>query len=64
MAYKLIDREYNPHDDASKHSFMCDTDADFANLPECCTGSVAVSAATCNVYVVNASGNWVPFGGE
>ena len=63
MAHKLIKEKYSVHVDARKKEFLCDTDADFANLPEACVGSTAVSAATGNVYIVNASGNWVAFGG-
>ena len=63
MAYKIIDKKYSPFEDAKVRNFICDTDADFANLPECCTGSTAVSVATGNVFVVNASGKWVKFGG-
>ena len=64
MAYKLINEEYCACVDAQRKEFLCDTDADFTTLPKCCTGSTAVSVATGNVYVVNASGNWVAFGGE
>lgn len=63
MAYKLINEEYCAYADAQRKEILCDTDADFANLPICCTGSTAVSVATGNVKVVNASGNWVDFGG-
>ncbi|MBO5969328.1 MAG: hypothetical protein J6S14_12610 [Clostridia bacterium] len=63
MAYKLIKEEYCPYVNAERREYLCDTDADFANLPESCTGSAAVSAATGNVYVENASGAWVKFGG-
>lgn len=62
MAYKLIKEEYCACVDAQRKEFLCDTDADFDTLPECCTGSTAVSAATANVYIVNASGYWVEFG--
>lgn len=63
MAYKLIDQTYRPYVNAPLCEYLCDTDADFADLPKCCTGSTAVSVATANVKVVNASGNWVDFGG-
>lgn len=63
MAYKLIDEEYCECADAQKKEFLCDTDADFADLPTACPGSTALSVATGNVYVVNASGEWVKFGG-
>lgn len=63
MAYKLIKEEYCPCADAQQKEFLCDTDADFATLPKCCPGSTAVSVASKNVYMVNASGRWVLFGG-
>ena len=63
MAYKLIKEEYCACVDAQRKEFLCDTDADVDTLPQCCTGSTAVSAETGNVAVVNASGEWVPFGG-
>lgn len=63
MALKLIDEKYNPFPSEGLREYLCDTDADFANLPESAPGSTAVSAATGNVMVVNASGEWVAFGG-
>ena len=44
--------------------FILDTEADVAELPECCSGSTALVCSTGNVYIVNASGQWVKFGGE
>ena len=64
MAHKLIDTKVNPWTNKEHQEFICDTDADFANLPKGNPGDTAVSAATCNVKVVNASGNWVDFGGN
>lgn len=63
MAYKLIKEEYCVYVDDEVREFICDTDADFADLPTSCVGSTAVSVETGNVYVVNASGAWVKFGG-
>lgn len=63
MAIQLIKEEYSFHANAMVREFICDTDADFADLPTSCVGSTAVSVATGNVYVVNASGYWVEFGG-
>ncbi len=60
---KLIDLRVNPLTNKDHKEFICDTDADFADLPKGNPGDCAVSAATCNVYVVNASGYWVPLGG-
>lgn len=41
--------------------FICDTDADFENLPKACTGSTAVSIQSGKIKVVNTSGEWVFF---
>lgn len=60
---KLIDLRVNPLTKKEHREFICDTDADFADLPKSNPGDTAVSAATGNVKVVNASGNWVDFGG-
>lgn len=62
MAWKLIDVRVNPLTNKDHNEFICDTDADFTNLPKGNPGDTAVSAATANVYVVNASGYWVEFG--
>jgi hypothetical protein len=62
MAYKQISREWCAYVSAYKEEFICDTDADFAQLPECSTGSAALSVASGKVRVVNASGEWVDFG--
>lgn len=64
MAYKIIKEEYCPYSNDKRQEYICDADADFNDLPVCCTGSTAVSVETGNVYVVNASGEWVLFGGE
>ena len=64
MASKLILREYRVWMDDYRHEYICDTDEDFASLPETCgTGSSAVSLASGNVKVVNTQGEWVTFGG-
>lgn len=62
MAINIIDIKYNKAVRNTIHEFICDTDTDFALLPKCDPGSMAVSVATGTVYVVNASGNWVEFG--
>lgn len=47
------------------HDYILDTDEDVADLPEtCAAGSTALSCATANVFIVNASGTWVKLGGE
>lgn len=64
MAWKLIDIRVNPLTNKKHREYICDTDADFESLPKAHAGDTAVSAATGNVYVVNATGEWVKFGGE
>ena len=59
MAYKRINDSYV---NGCRKEYICDTDADFANLPEACTGSMAVSLESGKVYVVNTQGEWVEFG--
>ena len=43
--------------------FVCDTEADIANLPECMCGATALVISTGDIYIVNATGKWVKFGG-
>ena len=64
MAYKMTTREFDPEIKGWRKEFICDNETDATSLPECCTGSTALVAATGKVYIVNASGNWVEFGGE
>ena len=65
MATKMINKKYSVQADGDKYvcSFICDTAADAANLqtehPNCSSGSKAVVAETGEVWMVNASGNWV-----
>lgn len=63
MATKMINKEYCSCLDDYKQDFIVDTEADIATLPECCTGSSALVVETGSVYIVNASGDWVVFGG-
>lgn len=63
MAIKLISRKYNVFIDGYVKEYLVDTDTDFENLPEVCTGSTAVSLESGNVKVVNTQGEWVTFGG-
>ena len=45
------------------YDFIIDTDADAPNLPKtCAAGSTALSCASGNVFIVNASGKWVKAG--
>lgn len=63
MAIKKINREWCPHLGDYQKDFIVDTEADVANLPECCTGSSALVVESGAVYMVNASGEWAVFGG-
>jgi hypothetical protein len=60
MAIKLMSRKYQVCVDGYVKEFICDSDADFANLPKCCVGSTALSPSGA-IRMVNASGEWVPF---
>lgn len=69
MAYKLIGAKKLPYETGSDEilvakEFLCDTDADLANLPECAPGSSAVSIESGTVKAVNTEGAWVPFAGS
>lgn len=61
MAIKLMDEIFRPYRNLCVKEFLCDTDEDFAKLPECCVGSTALSIATGNVRIVNTQGKWVAF---
>lgn len=60
MAIKLINSEYCACVNDYRKEFVCDSDADFDNLPKCCVGSTALSPSGA-IRMVNASGEWVPF---
>lgn len=62
MAIKLVNKEWCAFGDDYKCEYIVDTPDDFANLPKAATGSMAV-APNGDVMVVNASGEWVKFGG-
>ena len=64
MAIKMISSQWCGVRNAYKEDFLMDTDADVVDLPQCCVGSGAVAVNTGNVYIVNASGEWVAFGSE
>ena len=63
--FKLIGAKKAPYDadgrDEVIKEYLCDTDADFATLPESDPGSMAVSIESGKVYVVNTAGAWVEF---
>ena len=49
----------------SRHDFVMDTDVDATNLPaDVAAGSTAISCASANVFIMNASGQWVKLGGD
>lgn len=60
MAIKCVKNDWSEGD--CRRDFIVDSNEDFANLPECCTGSTALSPSG-DIMVVNASGEWVKFGG-
>lgn len=59
QAYFAADRAFTKG--LKKQKFVCDTEADVANLPKCDPGSCAIVADGGPVYMVNASGNWSRF---
>lgn len=61
MAFKVVSSEYCAFDDNYRKEFVVDSDDDFEELPQCCAGSTAISPSGA-VCIVNASGEWVPFG--
>lgn len=63
MAYKMVKREWCVCLKDYTKDFIVDTEAEIADLPACCTGSSALVAESGAVYIVNASGDWVLFGG-
>ncbi len=63
MAYKMTFEDYSPYVKGFVREYICDTEADAANLPSCGTGSSALVVEGGKVYMVNASGKWEAFGG-
>lgn len=47
-----------------QYEFVLDSDADVADLPECCPGSTALVRKGGKIYMVDASGEWGIFGEE
>lgn len=62
MAFKQTGQKWNSILSTTKRKYIVDTVADIANLPKCCTGSIALVADGGAVYVVNASGEWSNIG--
>lgn len=63
MAIKLVNREYSSCLNAYQCDYIADTEADVADLPECCAGSSALVVESGAIYMVNASGDWAVYGG-
>ena len=61
MATKMITQTFCPYSKNYRKEFICDTDADFADLPSACTGSTALSIESGNIRMVNTKGEWVAF---
>lgn len=59
---KRVNKEWCACVQDFREDFIVDSDDDFANLPKACPGSTALSPSG-TVMIVNASGNWVKFGG-
>jgi hypothetical protein len=62
MAIKCVNRNYCAFVDDYQCEFIVDSNDDFANLPKSCAGSTALSPSG-DMVMVNASGEWVAFGG-
>lgn len=62
MAYKCISCAWSDTLRTMRRKFILDSEADLADLPESCPGSMAVVAEGGKTFMVNASGAWVPFG--
>lgn len=62
MAIELVSKEWCACANDYRSEYIVESPADFENLPECGVGSTAVSPSG-DVYMVNASGEWVTFGG-
>ena len=62
MAVKCVYKRWNPALCEQIRKYIIDSEADVSKLPKCPTGSVAMVAEGGKIYVVNASGAWVPSG--
>lgn len=60
MAYKKIKEKAYLQTEEYVCDFICDTEDDIANLPDCVAGSIAIVAQEgMPIYMRNASGEWV-----
>lgn len=62
MAVKTTAKYWCEHAHGYHQELICDTDADVENLPKCCAGSTAIVVESGKIFMVNASGEWAPFG--
>ena len=63
MAYKIIDSRWV----GQRHPrivIIADAESDVSDFPPSATGSRAIVVDEGRIYFVNASGNWVEFGGD
>jgi len=59
MAFKVIEESYCPSLGKDRCVIVLDSAEDVADLPKCCTGSVAIVADKGGaVYMVNTAGEW------
>lgn len=62
MGIKLIAREWKAGSVECRNEYICDTDADFDNLPQAPVGSRAISLWSKKERAVNTKGIWKPYG--
>lgn len=62
MAIKLVEMKYRSCMDDCVKKYIVDEDADLENLPKSAPSSTALSPSG-KMKIVNASGEWVEFGG-
>lgn len=61
MAIKKIAPTYECTE--PKQEYIIDTDEEIEDVPACGAGSTAICPASGKLYMKNASGRWVLFGG-
>jgi hypothetical protein len=59
----MVNKEWSHLLNEYQCDFIVDTEADISRLPECCVGSSALVVESGAIYMVNASGDWVMYGG-
>jgi hypothetical protein len=63
MAIKCIRTEYANELKEYTKEYVADAESDVKDLPKSAAMSTCVVAESAKVYIVNASGEWVKFGG-